>query len=182
MRFFEKDITKKRFITIFYCLLFVLLIYLGTQTGSSNSNNENNFTYTSQMTSFLVNDTTTTVLIEETVTTVEEITVTTIEEVVASSTTTEVVSTKNTFDSSSNFSDLDGPPHNLTTLVGCISYYESTWGIDPNVFQFVQSTWEAYGGVGSPENAPYWRQEEIFWLAWEDSGQHHWAAQKGRCF
>lgn len=80
------------------------------------------------------------------------------------------------------FSELDGPPHNITSLVGCISYYESTWGKDPNVFQFTQGTWEAYGGVGSPSNASYSRQEAIFWIAWEDDGPHHWAAQKGRCF
>lgn len=78
--------------------------------------------------------------------------------------------------------NIDGPPHNITSLVGCISYYESTWGEDPNVFQFEQTTWEYYGGKGSPSNAPYWRQEEVFWLAWADDGHHHWAAQKGRCF
>lgn len=75
-----------------------------------------------------------------------------------------------------------GPPHNTTTLVGCISYYESTWGIDPNVFQFTLGTWHEYGGKGAPEDAPYWRQEEVFWKAWADDGEHHWAAQKGKCF
>lgn len=77
---------------------------------------------------------------------------------------------------------VDGPPHNTTTLVGCISYWESSWGKDPNVFQFIQSTWEHYGGVGSPSRALYSVQEAIFWLAWNDDGPHHWAAQKGRCF
>lgn len=76
----------------------------------------------------------------------------------------------------------DGPPRNKTTLIGCIAFYESTWGADPNVFQFTQGTWNAYGGTGSPSNAPYWRQEQVFWLAWEDAGHHHWLAQKGRCF
>lgn len=80
------------------------------------------------------------------------------------------------------FSGSDGPPHNTTSLVGCISYYESTWGKDPNVFQFTQGTWETYGGVGLPSNASYSRQETIFWIAWEDDGPNHWAAQKGRCF
>lgn len=79
-------------------------------------------------------------------------------------------------------SSSDGPPRNTTTLVGCIAYYESTWGLDPNVFQFTQGTWEAYGGTGSPSNASYSVQERMFWLAWEDAGHHHWAAQKGRCF
>jgi hypothetical protein len=76
----------------------------------------------------------------------------------------------------------DGPPRNTTTLVGCIAYYESTWGKDPNVFQFTQGTWETYGGTGSPSRASYATQEKIFWIAWEDDGHHHWAAQKGRCF
>lgn len=79
-------------------------------------------------------------------------------------------------------SGTDGPPHNTTTLIGCISWYESNWGADPNVFQFTQGTWEAYGGTGSPSNASYSVQEAIFWLAWADDGPHHWAAQKGRCF
>lgn len=79
-------------------------------------------------------------------------------------------------------SDGDGPPHNTTTLVGCISYWESSWGKDPNVFQFAQGTWEHYGGTGSPSNATYSKQLAIFWIAWEDDGPHHWAAQKGRCF
>lgn len=77
---------------------------------------------------------------------------------------------------------VNGPPRNTTTLVGCIAYYESTWGKDPNVFQFTQGTWRSYGGEGSPEKASYQRQEEVFWLAWKDNGKHHWAAQKGRCF
>lgn len=78
--------------------------------------------------------------------------------------------------------DTSGPPRNTTTLVGCIAYYESTWGEDPNVFQFTQGTWEAYGGKGSPSNAPYSQQLVVFWIAWEDNGKHHWAAQRGRCF
>lgn len=74
-------------------------------------------------------------------------------------------------------------PNEKDTLVGCIAYYESTWGqADSNVFQFVNSTWRAYGGTGDPANASWARQLEIFWVAWNDSGEHHWAAQAGRCF
>ncbi len=76
-----------------------------------------------------------------------------------------------------------GPPRNTTSLVGCIAYYESTWGdISPNIFQFVPGTWRTYGGTGSAETVPYSEQLTVFWAAWEDDGKHHWAAQKGRCF
>lgn len=67
-------------------------------------------------------------------------------------------------------------------LQACIAHYESTSGLHPNIYQFQQGTWEAYGGTGSPSNASKAEQDRIFWLAWEDAGEHHWAAQKGRCF
>lgn len=67
-------------------------------------------------------------------------------------------------------------------LQACIAHYESTSGLHPNIYQFEQGTWEAYGGTGSPSNASKAEQDRIFWLAWEDAGEHHWLAQKGRCF
>lgn len=67
-------------------------------------------------------------------------------------------------------------------LRACIAHYESTSGLDPNVYQFTQGTWEAYGGKGSPSNASYAEQTRVFWLAWNDAGHWHWLAQKGRCF
>ncbi len=61
--------------------------------------------------------------------------------------------------------------------------YESTSGqADSNIYQFVPSTWRAYGGVGNPWDASVDRQTEVFWAAWADGGPQHWAAQKGRCF
>ena len=67
-------------------------------------------------------------------------------------------------------------------LQACIAHYESMSGLHPNIYQFQQGTWEAYGGTGSPSNASKAEQDRIFWLAWEDAGEHHWLAQKGRCF
>lgn len=128
-----------------------------------------------------VTTTTSTTVVEVTTTEPEP---TTIQEPITTTTTTrpKVTTTTNTTMVVVSVSSSDGPPHNITTLVGCISYYESRWGADPNVFQFTQGTWETYGGKGSPSLAPYSTQEAIFWLAWEDDGHHHWAAQKGRCF
>lgn len=72
---------------------------------------------------------------------------------------------------------------NLSSLPACIAYYESTSGqADSNIYQFVPSTWAAYGGEGNPENASVGKQTEVFWVAWADGGPQHWAAQKGRCF
>lgn len=73
-------------------------------------------------------------------------------------------------------------PADGEALRACIAHYESTSGLDPNWYQFEQGTWAAYGGKDSPANASYEEQTRIFWLAWEDDGHHHWAAQKGRCF
>lgn len=68
-------------------------------------------------------------------------------------------------------------------LIGCIAYYESRNGlIDTNIFQFTSGTWKAYGGTGDPADASIAEQIKRFWLAWNDDGKHHWAAQKGRCF
>jgi hypothetical protein len=65
----------------------------------------------------------------------------------------------------------------------CIGWYESRNGdADPNIYQFIPSTWRAYGGTGRPEDASVAEQNRIFDLAWADGGPHHWAAQKGRCF
>lgn len=36
--------------------------------------------------------------------------------------------------------------------------------------------------VGRNGRAEYEEQTRLFWIAWEDDGYHHWAAQKGRCF
>jgi outer membrane murein-binding lipoprotein Lpp len=68
-------------------------------------------------------------------------------------------------------------------LSDCIAKYESTNGaLDSNLYQFVPGTWRAYGGTGDPGDASVEEQTRIFWLAWNDAGEHHWAAQKGRCF
>lgn len=171
MRFLDKDIIQNRFISISYFLLFVLFISLGVQTNISQSSNKPKLAAISKPVKVFVKDDITTTTVEEVTTTsttvVEEITTTTIKVVITSPKIVESVG---------------GPPHNTTTLLGCIAYYESGWGADPNVFQFIPSTWRSYGGTGNPEDASYARQEEIFWLAWNDSGPHHWAAQKGRCF
>lgn len=73
-------------------------------------------------------------------------------------------------------------PPDGETLRACIAHYESTSGLDPNIYQFTDRTWQAYGGTGQPEDASYAEQTRIFWLAWNDAGRQHWAAQKGRCF
>ncbi len=76
-----------------------------------------------------------------------------------------------------------GSVDNLSSLPACIAKYESTSGqADSNIYQFVPSTWRAYGGEGSPGDASVDRQTEVFWAAWADGGPQHWAAQKGRCF
>jgi hypothetical protein len=135
--------------------------------------------------------TTTTLISVETTTTIEEIievpvVMTTTVPVVTTTTvhihTTKVPSTTIVRAPLVETVNSGGPPRNTTTLVGCIAYYESTWGEDPNVFQFTQGTWRAYGGTGSASSAPYSEQLTVFWAAWEDDGKHHWAAQKGRCF
>ncbi len=120
--------------------------------------------------------------VEEVVETTTSTTSTTVAEIVTTTSTIKVIPKVTTTTAVYVVTNSDGPPRNTTTLVGCIAYYESTWGKDPNVFQFTQGTWENYGGVGSPSRASYATQEKIFWLAWEDDGYHHWAAQKGRCF
>ncbi len=172
--------TSRRYFLFAIVSSMVLLAYIGAQTMSmpreSKTYKESNSVI--ETTTSLILETTT---IPETTTTVESVVETTTTHThVPRTTITEpyVVTTVPEQVSSGSV----GPPHNTTSLVGCISYYESRWGADPNVFQFQQGTWEAYGGTGSPSNAPYWRQEEIFWLAWEDAGHHHWLAQKGRCF
>lgn len=175
MWFIGKDSTKKRAQIVLLCLSIVLLVYLGTKTNFSRTKEYKRITISESYPFLPSDDTTSTFLIEETTTSVEKITTTTIKVVVTIPRTT--ISTVQ-----DSFSEHDGPPRNITSLIGCIAYYESTWGLDPNVFQFIQSTWEAYGGVGYPGNAPYSRQEEIFWLAWHDDGPNHWAAQQGRCF
>lgn len=159
-------------------ILFVLSAFFSLNIESETSNIAKKAAISSGVPDSVVEETTTTTIleiIEETTTTttevVKEIVITTIPKPVIRTTTTVV-----------EYSGTGGPPHNITSLVGCIAFYESTWGVDPNVFQFVQSTWENYGGTGRPENASYQRQEEIFWLAWNDDGPNHWAAQKGRCF
>lgn len=68
-------------------------------------------------------------------------------------------------------------------LQECIARWESENGAtDSNVYQFVQSTWESYGGVGDPADATLAEQNRIFDLAWADAGPAHWTAQRGRCF
>lgn len=65
----------------------------------------------------------------------------------------------------------------------CIARYESEHGLtSPNVFQFEQGTWDAYGGTGSPGSASMSEQNAVFDRAWADAGPQHWAAQRGRCF
>lgn len=166
------------------CIGMVVLAYIGAQTlpvpQVEKAYKESVFEIASAevVTPVEIITTTSTTVVEETTTVPEPATTT-------STTVVKVVTTlakTTTTLPAVNLSGADGPPHNTTTLVGCISYYESTWGVDPNVFQFTQGTWEAYGGVGSPSRAPYSKQEAIFWIAWEDDGPHHWAAQKGRCF
>lgn len=171
MRFLSKDITQNRFINISYSLLFVLFVYLGIQTNVSQSNSTTALAVISEPTTVVVQD--------EVTTTSEETTTTIMTSIVEETTTTTVLVVKTL---PKIIESGNGPPHNITTLLGCIAYYESGWGADPNVFQFIPSTWRSYGGSGNPEDASYARQEEIFWLAWNDSGPHHWAAQKGRCF
>lgn len=179
-----KIFSRKYFVKTSCITVVLLLSYLGVQTEPSRPSQRayrsSVFNVASEETpTLLVEDTTTTstTVVEET-TTVPE--VTTIPEV-TSTTNTTIARTTTTSAVVVNYSS-DGPPHNTTTLVGCISYYESRWGEDPNVFQFTQGTWEHYGGRGSPSLASYSTQEAIFWVAWEDDGPHHWAAQKGRCF
>lgn len=68
-------------------------------------------------------------------------------------------------------------------LKRCIAHYESTSGAgSSNQYQFQDGTWQAYGGTGSPESASMAEQNAVFDRAWADGGEHHWAAQKGRCF
>jgi hypothetical protein len=175
--------TSRKYFVIFVLAIvsaMVLLAYFGKQTVPMQSESQ------THKESVSLETTTTSTVLVETTTTVPEITTTT-EPVVEITVTTRVsrtTTTKPYMDTTlpETASGSDGPPRNTTTLVGCIAFYESTWGKDPNVFQFTQGTWEAYGGTGSPSNASYSHQEEIFWLAWEDAGHHHWLAQKGRCF
>lgn len=172
MRNFIKWILRHYlFILIGFVSLF--LVYISSQTIQTYpTNNKYLVTSTTQQITTKTEQITTT-------TEVIEVINTTSTSIIKLKTTTTEVYSKPIGEKESSF---DGPPHNITSLVGCIAFYESTWGEDPNVFQFTQGTWEAYGGVGSPSLASYSRQEVIFWLAWEDDGQHHWAAQKGRCF
>ncbi len=160
----------------------VLLAYFGSQTMSMQSKSktyqESSSVAETTSTTIPVETTTSTTLVEVTTTIPEIITTTTTRAVIRTTTTEPYISTTIQVEISGG----DGPPRNTTSLVGCIAFYESTWGEDPNVFQFQLGTWQTYGGTGIPSNAPYWRQEQVFWLAWEDAGKHHWAAQKGRCF
>jgi hypothetical protein len=162
----------------------VLLAYLGAQTmpvqRESNAYQESVSTHTIVEEIVPIESTTTltTSLEETTTTTVLETTTSSIPVVKKPTTTKAYVPTTLEVEVSGG----SGPPRNTSTLVGCIAFYESTWGEDPNVFQFTLGTWQAYGGKGSPSAASYEYQEQIFWKAWEDDGYHHWAAQKGRCF
>jgi hypothetical protein len=171
----------KNHIIIGILLAMALLASFGAQLmpKRSSSTAYNELALTTSTTNTTVVEVTT--IVPETTTTQSSVVETTVTTRPVSRTTTTALYSGTTLPLDT-FSELDGPPHNTTTLIGCISYYESTWGKDPNVFQFTQGTWEAYGGVGSPSNASYSRQETIFWIAWEDDGPHHWAAQKGRCF
>lgn len=177
----------KIFIGIVVCVLVVLGAYTSPKSQKDSAYKESSVPFTAVS----IENTTTILPVVETTTTIPETTTTeptivvrtTVTTRAATYTTTTLSSYVSTTIPESRSSGSDGPPRNTTTLVGCIAYYESTWGdSSSNVFQFVQGTWNAYGGTGSPGNAPYWRQEEVFWAAWEDDGHHHWAAQKGRCF
>jgi hypothetical protein len=81
-------------------------------------------------------------------------------------------------------------------LAACIRHYESTDGVDPNLYQFEGATWAlafdaavAQGLI--PKDTPYtsasgaqrWVQDAAFW-AWVNLGylRSAWAAQRGRCF
>lgn len=180
MQIGHKNLPKKYSAQISFVVM-MLLAYFGAQNISTiipvkaYKTSTFNVSVENTQTSFYILPTTSTTIVE-TIKEVEETTTTNTTLIKIKSTTT---STTITVD---KYLSVDGPPHNISTLVGCISYYESTWGIDPNVFQFTQQTWEAYGGTGSPSRAIYSIQEKIFWKAWEDDGFHHWAAQKGRCF
>jgi hypothetical protein len=83
-----------------------------------------------------------------------------------------------------------------TSLAACIRHYESTDGVDPNLYQFVDGTWNlafqaakdqglldkdtpnlgASGSSRAVQNAAF--------QAWVNDGHLHqaWAAQSGRCF
>ena len=173
-----------KYVVLFFTAA-ILLVFIGTQTETKQTPKK---AYQESVLPVIETSTTNTTIVEET-TTVPETTTTT--EVIIETTTTHTHAPRTTTTEPYVVTTIQeripsgssGPPRNTTSLVGCIAFYESTWGdADPNVFQFVQRTWEAYGGTGSPSNAPYWRQEEVFWLAWQDAGHHHWLAQKGRCF
>src|SRR5688572_27267759 len=165
-------IYAKRYVVLFFAVA-ILLVFIGTQTEGKRVPQK-----VYKETALPPIETSTTIVqvittVPETTTTTEPIVETTTTHTHVPRTTTSEAYVVTTIPERAP-SGSGGPPRNTTTLVGCIAFYESTWGdADPNVFQFVQGTWEAYGGTGSPSNAPYWRQEEVFWLAWQDAGHHH---------
>lgn len=180
MHYIDK-IIKNYFVILLISVMF-FLVYIGAKTTPKRSNiKEEVFkedSLNNQETEPIVIDT----VVETTTTSTTVVEIEVVETTVVKTITTIQAPKKIITTAPPKSYDSSGPPHNTTSLVGCIAYYESSWGKDPNVFQFTQGTWEAYGGSGSPSNASYAEQEAIFWAAWNDDGEHHWAAQKGRCF
>lgn len=87
-------------------------------------------------------------------------------------------------------------PNGTGDLAACIRHYESTDGVDPNLYQFEGPTWAAAFDAavaqglipaGTPYTsasaAPRWVQDAAF-QAWVNLGnlRSAWAAQRGRCF
>lgn len=87
-------------------------------------------------------------------------------------------------------------PNGTATLAACIRHYESTDGVDPNLYQFEGPTWAAAFDAAVdqgliPADTPYtsasaaarWVQDAAF-QAWVNLGylKSAWAAQRGRCF
>lgn len=87
-------------------------------------------------------------------------------------------------------------PNDTGTLAACIRHYESTDGVDPNLYQFEGPTWSAAFDAAVaqgliPKDTPYtsasaaarWVQDAAF-QAWVNLGylRSAWRAQAGRCF
>jgi hypothetical protein len=87
-------------------------------------------------------------------------------------------------------------PNGTADLAACVRHYESTDGVDPNLYQFEGPTWAAAFDAATaqgliPVDTPYTSasaaarsvQDAAFW-AWVNLGylRSAWAAQRGRCF
>lgn len=136
MRVFGKRVTPSQILISFCVSLIVLFVYLGTIESSVVTIETKNIKPTTSMTVLIDENTTTTEIVVETTTSVVIDTTITPR---TPRTTNTVFIPRITTTTPEPVITFDGPPRNITTLVGCIAYYESTWGdADSNVFQFVQ--------------------------------------------